>query len=91
MRPTTSTSPDEVLEPDTIEPATDGNQGTEAKPKTRRKRTAIEQTKARKLMLAESVFQRLSLVALQKGCTVSSVANDLLDRNLPRLSITRDA
>ena len=47
-------------------------------------------TKGRKLSLPDSVFDRLQLTAIQRRKTVSAVAAEILDRNLPKLRIERD-
>jgi hypothetical protein len=61
-------------------------------PKTRRRRPAVTgETKGRKLNLSDAIYDRLQLSAIQKRTTVSAVAADILDRNLPRLRIERDA
>jgi len=43
-----------------------------------------------KLHLPEAVFKRLQLEAIQRGERLSTVAADILDRHLPKLSIRRD-
>jgi hypothetical protein len=40
--------------------------------------------------LTDAVWDRLQLEAIRKRTTVSAIAGDLLDRNLPRLRIARD-
>jgi hypothetical protein len=47
-------------------------------------------TKGRKLSLPDSVFDRLQLTAIQRRKTVSAVAAEILDRNLPKLRIERE-
>ena len=60
-------------------------------PKARRKRTPTGgETKGRKLNLPDGVYDRLQLTAIQRRSTVSAVAAEILDRNLPRLRIERD-
>jgi hypothetical protein len=46
-------------------------------------------TKARNLRLTEDVHDRLWLLARQRKQTISAVANDLLDRDLPRWELKR--
>jgi len=61
-------------------------------PRTRRKRpVAGGETKGRKLSLSDAIYDRLQLAAIQKRTTVSAIAADILERNLPRLRIERDA
>jgi hypothetical protein len=66
---------------------------TEPKPKSRTRRTssATGETRGRKLSLPDAVFDRLQLLAIQRRKTVSAVATEILDRNLPKLRIERDA
>jgi hypothetical protein len=42
------------------------------------------------LSLPDDVYDRLQLYAIQKRTTVSAVATDVLDKNLPKLRIERD-
>jgi hypothetical protein len=97
IRPTTTSTPPE---PAAGEPAEDQaeaeGQGraaaVEAKPKARTRRaTAGGETKGRKLSLPDSVFDRLQLTAIQRKKTISAIATEILDRNLPKLRIERDA
>ena len=61
-------------------------------PKTRRKRVpAGGETKGRKLSLPDGVYDRLQLLALQRRTSASAIAAEILDRNLPRLRIEREA
>jgi hypothetical protein len=46
--------------------------------------------RGRKLVLPDAVFERLQLSAIRKRSTVSAVAAEILDRNLPRLRIEAD-
>ena len=95
FRPTSS--PDvEPVEPAGDQVETEGrgdavtqNEARAARP--RRRRTPVGgETRGRKLILPDSVFDRLQLLAIQRRATVSSVAAEILDRNLPRLRIERD-
>jgi hypothetical protein len=61
------------------------------KPRSRRAGPAGGETRGRKLSLPDAVFDRLQLLAIQRRKTVSAVATEILDRNLPRLRIERDA
>ena len=59
--------------------------------KPRRKPTTTgEPSKGRKLSIPDSVFERLELTAIRRKTTISAVAADVLDRNLPRLRIESD-
>jgi hypothetical protein len=49
-----------------------------------------DKTDKRGLYLTRSVWERLQLEAIRKQTTVSAVAGDVLERNLPRLRIERD-
>src|SRR5947199_6161342 len=97
IRPTTTPTPPEPAggDPadDQVEPEAEG-QGrgaapAEAKPRARARRAATvgEATKGRMLSLPDSVFDRLQLTAIQRKKTVSAVAAEIIDRNLPRLRI----
>jgi hypothetical protein len=48
-------------------------------------------TRGRKLHLPDDVHDRLWLLARQRRKSVSAVAAEILDRNLPRLKIEREA
>jgi hypothetical protein len=50
-----------------------------------------EKTSKRGLYLTDAVWQRLQLAAVQRKTNVSAIAGDVLERNLPRLRIERDA
>lgn len=99
MRPT-PTPHDEPAEPtDDAPESADTDQGrggtpaekpTRTRRRTRADRATAEKLNKRGLHLADSVWERLQLEAIRKKTTVSAVAGDVLDRNLPRLSITRD-
>lgn len=58
--------------------------------RTRRDR-AQETVRGHKLHLNDALFERLQLLAIQRRTTVSAVASDILERNLPKLRIERDA
>jgi hypothetical protein len=77
-----------------------GQGGAEARaaavaPKPRRRRTAAavaaEKTGKRGVYLTDGVWERLQLEAIRKKTTVSSICEETLARNLPRLRIERDA
>ena len=60
--------------------------------RSRRRRPSLAgETKGRKLSLSDAIYDRLQLAAIQKRTTISAIAADILDRNLPRLRIERDA
>jgi predicted transcriptional regulator len=59
-------------------------------PKARRKRAApAGKTKARNIRLSDDVHDRLWLLARQRKQTVSAVADDLLNKALPRWDLKR--
>ena len=60
-------------------------------PRTRKKRAPVStETKGRKLHLPDDVHDRLWLLARQRRTSVSTVAAEILDRNLPRYRIERE-
>ena len=97
MRPTT---PHETIPPEPeAGPDEAGDQveeqGGQAEPKpatkARRKRPLVaSKTTGRKLILPDDVHDRLWLLARQRRQTVSAVAAEILDRNLPRFTISRE-
>jgi hypothetical protein len=101
IRPTTPPPPAEpeptpVDPEDVAEPAEGQGRGEPraiATPKSRRRRPSgpTEKTNKRGLYLTDTVWDRLQLEAIRKRTTVSAVAGDVLERNLPRLRIERDA
>jgi hypothetical protein len=40
--------------------------------------------------MSDAVFERLELTAIRRKSTVSAIAAEILDRNLPRLRIEQD-
>jgi hypothetical protein len=98
MRPTTPHEPTIPPEPEPVadEPGdqAEGQGGAaESKPatRTRRKRPVVaSKTTGRKLILPDDVHDRLWLLARQRRQTVSAVAAEILDRNLPRFQVTRE-
>ena len=87
LRPTT---PLETIPP---EPAAGVEEPAGSKPsgKARRKRPAVaSKATGRKLVLPDDVHDRLWLLARQRRQSVSAVAAEILDRNLPRFQITRE-
>lgn len=93
IRPTESPEPVDVAEVEAD--ANEGRGAQEARSvKTRRKRVAAssEKTSKRGLYLTDSVWERLQLEAIRRRKTnVSAVAGEILERNLPKLRIERDA
>lgn len=57
----------------------------------RRRQAPAGKTKARNLHLSDDVHDRLWFLARQRKTTVSAVANDLLDKALPRFELKRQA
>ena len=98
LRPTTPLEPIEAPEssdgPDDADQAEGQGRAGAPEPRTtrtrRRRPPAGGETKGRKLQLPDGIHDRLWLLARQKRTTVSAVAADILDRNLPRLRIERD-
>jgi macrodomain Ter protein organizer (MatP/YcbG family) len=62
-----------------------------AKPRRRRPSAPVEKTSKRGVYLSDAVWERLQLEAIRKKTTVSAICNDVLDRNLLRLRIEREA
>jgi hypothetical protein len=50
-----------------------------------------EKTSKRGLYLTDALWQRLRHAAVRRRTNVSAIAGDVLERNLPRLRIERDA
>jgi hypothetical protein len=102
MRPTTPPEPTIPPEATEVEPAEEGRGGDQraadavaaavaSAPRARRKRPAVStKTTGRKLHLPDDVHDRLWLLARQRRTTVSTVAAEILDRNLPRFKVERE-
>src|SRR4051812_24820374 len=103
IRPTampTPTPPEANGEPNAElleDPAEGDGQGRgehNGSPKQARRRrpkpTASEKSSAHKLTLRDSVFNRLELHAIKRGATASAIAEEILDRQLPRHRIVTD-
>lgn len=99
IRPTTP--PDQVelaeagAEPEAIEPADGQGRGAvepraATRPRRRRGAAPADKVTKRGLHLPDSVWERLQLEAIRKKANVSTVAGEVLDRNLPRLRIERE-
>lgn len=61
------------------------------KPARSRRKAPVGKTKSRNLHLTDDIHDRLWLLARQRRTTVSAVANELLDKALPRWDIKRQA
>jgi hypothetical protein len=103
LRPTTpppepeaSAEPLPVPGPDDAGDAAAEGQGRGAAPEARASRVRTRrppvstETKGRKLHLPDDVHDRLWLLARQKRKSVSAVAAEILDRNLPRFTVQRE-
>jgi hypothetical protein len=96
MRPTTpheTIPPEPEAGPDEAGDQAEGQGGAaEVKPaRSRRKRPVVaSKTTGRKLILPDDVHDRLWLLARQRRQSVSAVAAEILDRNLPRFQVTRE-
>jgi hypothetical protein len=96
IRPTntTPTPPEEAASDQADEGDAEQGRGaapSEPKPRSRSRRsTTGGETRGRKLSLPDAVFDRLQLTAIQRRKTISAVAAEILDRNLPRLKIERE-
>lgn len=62
-----------------------------AKPRRRKVVTTADKTSKRGVYLTDAVWERLQLEAIRKRTNVSAIAGEVLERNLPRLRIERDA
>jgi hypothetical protein len=100
IRPTSTTPPESNGNPggEPIEDPAEGDgqgrgesNGNPRKPPRRRsKPTAGEKASAHKLTIRDSVFNRLELHAIKRGSTASAIAEEILDRQLPRHRIVTD-
>jgi hypothetical protein len=91
--------PSLMMMPTPLEPSTaddqveQGGETPVASPKPRQRRRRIdpgEKTRGHKLSMSDAVFERLELTAIRRRSTVSAIAAEILDRNLPRLRIEQD-
>jgi hypothetical protein len=98
LRPTSQTPPDQLEATDSgPEESLEAPEGTESasaetrtpRARTRRKKPGGE-TRGRKLVLPDTVHDRLWLLARQRRQSVSSVAAEILDRGLPRFRVERE-
>lgn len=59
-------------------------------PRTRKKRAApVDKTEGRRLYLSEQVHFRLRMLAYQRKQKISEVAEDVLDKALPKWDVSR--
>jgi hypothetical protein len=72
------------------EPRRPASERTGSAPRASRRPRKAEKATGRKLVLSDRVFNRLQLQAIKKGMTASAVAEEVLDRNLPRLRIEQE-
>jgi hypothetical protein len=92
--------PSLMMMPTPLESPTDDQAGAEQgaesplpapRPRSRRRKIDPgEKTRGHKLSLPDAVFERLELTAIRRRSTVSAIAAEILDRNLPRLRIEQD-
>jgi hypothetical protein len=95
-RPTSTTPPE--TNGDLVEDLADGDEqgrgesnGNARKPPRRRtKPAASEKSSPHKLTLRDSVFNRLEFHAIKRGSTASAIAEEILDRQLPRYKLVTD-
>lgn len=73
------------------EPRRTASERTGSAGRAPRKPRKAEKATGRKLVLSDRVFYRLQLQAIKKGMTASAVADEVLDRNLPKLRIEQDS
>jgi hypothetical protein len=102
LRPTTQPEPEIAVDPGDTEsrssPTFDADEGrgegaeprTPAKPRRKRAPVTTGPAKGRKIHLPDDIHDRLWLLARQRRTTVSAVATEVLDRNLPRYKVERE-
>ena len=94
IRPTTTPLEQPNGEPTDAQAEDEGqSRGAILEPKPRARRRTVSaggETRGRKLSLPDAVFDRLQLTAIQRRKTISAVAAEILDRNLPKLRIERE-
>src|SRR4051794_15293780 len=99
LRPTTppETIPAEAAaddQADAIDAAEGQGGGPGGKPATRTRKKRVPaggETRGRKLNLPDAIHDRLWLLARQRRVSVSSIAADILDKNLPRYRVERES
>jgi hypothetical protein len=97
FRSTTPPEPAKVVQVDPPQPAGQGGVeqvddavGRDSKAaKPRKKKVAAASVEGWKLYLTNDVRFRLRMLAFQRGKKISTVANEILDRNLPRWTLER--
>ena len=90
--PPTSIYAPTVTPPETQEPEAAAEPAApEAKAKARRKKAAPagDKTEDMKLYLSEDVRFRLRMLAFKRNAKISTVANEILDKALPRWTLER--
>jgi hypothetical protein len=98
IRPTAPPESDgaEVQDVEASESAEGQGRGAQEAPVPARPRRArgvakAEKTSKRGLYLTDSVWEKLQLEAIRNRTNVSAIAGKVLEKNLPRLRIERDA
>lgn len=85
----------EPSEAEATETSSGQGRGDESRPapKARRRRVVADSAKTSKrgLYLTDAIWERLQLESIRKRTSVSAIVGDLLERNLARLRIERDA
>jgi hypothetical protein len=97
LRPTTQPEAAPIDEPAAAEDVEQSRgestpESRAARTTTRRKRPPLkaETARGRKISLPDEVHDRLWLLARQRRTTVSAVATEILDKNLPRWRVERE-
>jgi hypothetical protein len=81
---------DEPGEPVESQGRGDGRASAVPKPRRKKVTAPAEKLNKRGLHLTDSVWDRLQYEAIRRKTTVSAIAGDVLDRNLPRFQVTRE-
>jgi macrodomain Ter protein organizer (MatP/YcbG family) len=91
IRPTPETRPLDQGDEESAEPVDQGK-GEQRPSKSRKRRPVapVEKTNKRGVYLTDAVWDRLQYEAIRRKTTVSAIAGDVLDRNLPRFKIERE-
>jgi hypothetical protein len=93
LRPTTQPEPEPEGQgaEDPVDEAPEPVAGKVKAPKKARGKAtaAAEEVEGLKLYLSKDVRFRLRMLAFQRGKKISTVANEVLDRNLPRWNLER--
>jgi hypothetical protein len=80
----------EASEPTPAEGQGRGGDARPAKARRTRRPAVSTETKGRKLHLPDDIHDRLWMLAHQRRTTVSAIAAEILDRNLPRWRVERE-